>query len=442
MVFRPFFITIVVLAILLATLPLAGIWVWQHSYMIVTKVSIAALWVAVLAFLIYYINKTNRDLAQFFEAFRYQDSTLTFKGKNSPKSLTQLHASLNSVLNAFSAIQVEREKESIFLRRTIEHSGSGMLALSSDGKVLLCNSALLKMLNLPALTHASTLQAQAPSLYNLLLEIKAGQQRLHTLSINGEFRKMAIKATDFMMENSYIKLLSFQDIHNEVDEAELIAWQKLIRVLRHEINNSISPITLVSSGLIKLYEADNTGSTIAEQTIKGLQAIQKRSKGLSAFLEHYRSITQLPRPNFQQVSVKKMLEQVQMLMQPLAKEQGVALQIHIEREDIALLADEQLMEQVLLNLTKNALEAVNGLPSPLVTISANQQADGTTIEVSDNGNGVANEDLEQIFTPFFTTKEHGTGIGLSLSRQIVRMHGGSLTLRSEPGKGATFSVKV
>jgi Signal transduction histidine kinase involved in nitrogen fixation and metabolism regulation len=448
MVYKRFYITIVLLAVLLATIPLAAIWVWKRSYMVVTFYSLIALWPAVLAYLIYYINKTNRDLAHFFSAFQYKDSTLVFSSNNDAPSFRKLHQSFNGVIKAFSQVLIEKEKDFIFFRRTIEHSATGILAISASGKVLLCNEAFLRLFCMHEISHVSSIKAEIPSLYRLIGDIRAGQQQLLShISVNGP-QKIAVKATEFMLEEEYVKLLSFQDIRSEVDQTELDAWQKLIRVLRHEIHNSVSPITLISSGLINQYEPDKkpispllVTTNLVDSTLKGLHTIQKLGKGLNTIVEQYRSLTQLPKPVFEPINLAHLLATHAELAKPLLEFSNIAMETSSPAAQLVVNGDEKMLIQVLLNLTKNAIEALANIPNGTIKIWAGENADGKYISVSDNGVGISSENVDQIFTPFFTTKDSGTGIGLSLSRQIMRLHGGTLTATSKEGEGATFKMK-
>ncbi len=448
MVYRRFYITIVLLAIVVATIPIAAIWVWKKSYMVVTFAALIVLWPTVLAYLIYYINKTNRDLARFFQAFQYKDSTLVFNDYRNDPTFRKLHQSFNGVISAFNRVLFEKEKDFIFFRRTIEHSATGILAISASGKVLLCNEAFLRLFCMHEISHVSSLEVEIPSLYQLIGNIRAGQQQLlsHTTA-NGP-QKIAVKATEFMLEDDYVKLLSFQDIRNEVDQTELDAWQKLIRVLRHEIHNSVSPITLISSGLINRYEPDKiplspllVTTDLVDSTLKGLYTIQRLGKGLNTIVEQYRNLTQLPQPVFELVDLGHLLSLHKELTAPLIQNTDITLESTPPSRPITVNGDERMLIQILLNITKNALEALMDIPDGKIEIRAGENAAEKYITISDNGRGISPENMDLIFTPFFTTKESGTGIGLSLSRQIMRLHGGTLTAASKEGEGACFTLK-
>lgn len=445
MVYKPFYAVVVTLALLLATIPIAAVWVWQHSFMVVTKIAIVMLWLSTLAYLIYYINKTNRDLAKFVEAFRFRDSSIVFK-EPLPKSFLLLHHELNEVVNAFKQVTIGKEKDLIFFQRTIEYSRTGFLAVNNENRIVLCNSSLLELFQLKTLSSIATLQKQFPELHKLTIEIEPGHQLLFTGNINGELKKLAINATEFKSDGQSIKLLTIQDIRNEVDEAELEAWKKLIKVIRHEIHNSVSPITLLASGLASIYEKE--GKPIdplaitpdnVQNTLKGLQAIHKRSKGLSAFVEQYRTLTQLPQPNFQPVDIDNLLNRAILLTESIKPRQNISI-IKASLSQMTLLADEKLLEQVVLNLLKNAIEAIEPDKEGRVVVAVTQKGKSFSISISDNGIGMDKTDLEQIFTPFYTTKQNGSGIGLSLSRQIMQLHGGSINASSVKNEGSVFTI--
>jgi len=256
-------------------------------------------------------------------------------------------------------VLIEKEKDFIFFRRTIEHSATGILAISASGKVLLCNEAFLRLFCMHEISHVSSIKAEIPSLYRLIGDIRAGQQQLLShISVNGP-QKIAVKATEFMLEEEYVKLLSFQDIRSEVDQTELDAWQKLIRVLRHEIHNSVSPITLISSGLINQYEPDKkpispllVTTNLVDSTLKGLHTIQKLGKGLNTIVEQYRSLTQLPKPVFEPINLAHLLATHAELAKPLLEFSNIAMETSSPAAQLVVNGDEKMLIQVLLNLTK------------------------------------------------------------------------------------------
>jgi len=267
--------------------------------------------------------------------------------------------------------------------------------------------------------------------------------------INGEVIQLAIKKVQFKTGEKLLNLVSLQNIKPELEQKEIESWQRLIRVLTHEICNSITPITSLVSSLIKRFRNKETGRvkrpedlTIqsVEKTVRGLEMVEGRSFGLIQFVENYREVARLPKPQFQLLNVRNLLKKIHLLYEGDLSERKIILKIECH-QSIFVQADINLLEQVMINLVKNAIEALEGIPEPSIRLSGRSVQDRILIEVEDNGKGIPSVVLEDVFVPFFTTKERGSGIGLSLSRQIIRLHGGSLDVQSEPGK-TVFSIKL
>jgi signal transduction histidine kinase len=242
-------------------------------------------------------------------------------------------------------------------------------------------------------------------------------------------------------------MLSLQDIRNELDEKELDSWMKLIRVLMHEIMNSIAPITSLSESLCKYYmieghvaRPDELTEATINTTLRGLNVIREQGNGMMQFVESYRKLTRLPKPELKAFRVFDLLERIKILYSSLANSEKVKLMISVNPPSIELLADENLVSQVLINLVKNALEANDNLDGKIHIYTGLNSDHRLEIRVADNGKGIPDEIIGQIFVPFFTTRENGSGIGLSLSRQIMRLHGGTLQVRSNPGKETVFNM--
>jgi len=250
-----------------------------------------------------------------------------------------------------------------------------------------------------------------------------------------------------MREEEYI-LVSLQNIQEELEEKEMEAWQNLIRVLTHEIMNSITPISSMTSTLLEVLSKDDNQIKDKiepekfEEIVDALETIHKRSQGLMNFVSAYRNMTLIPKPEFRPLPVRGLFKRVEGLMNHKLTHSGIAFKWHVDPESLELAADPGLMEQVMINLILNAIDAVNGRDDPSITLSAFMSAEGKiAITVEDNGSGIVEEALERIFIPFFTTKKQGSGIGLSLSRQILRMHRATIRAHSEINKGALFTLK-
>ena len=414
----------------------------------VTRFSLGLLWIVQIFLLIMYVNKTNRNLLLFLQSFEFEDDTLTFnKSKNLP--FKPLYHEFNRIIDNFRKVKLDKEIEHQYFQYSIKHVDTGLISFDQNGNVEVLNEAAKRLLGLEFIQNIEALDRVKRDLTRQCKELKPGEQGLVKLIRKNQILSLSMRAAEFKIEHKHIKLISFQNIKNELDEQELDSWQKLIRVLTHEIINSVSPITLLSSTLVKMFDdggKPKKKSDLDEEqisnTFSGLQAIRKRSKGLSRFVESYKSLTKIPDPVISEVQLAKLLPDMLMLFQKTTGKQMVEIDYKIQPKNLAIHADEKLIEQVLINLIKNAIEAGEDTENLKIKIEAKEESGKVKIEIIDNGPGISSDVIENIFIPFYTTKREGSGIGLSLSRQILRKHGGNLEVISSEGKGANFIVTL
>jgi signal transduction histidine kinase len=311
------------------------------------------------------------------------------------------------------------------------------------------NPAAKKLFQISSLRDINKLRDLSDKLANTLLSINPGENKLVKVQDEEDILQLAIYATEFKVKDKVILLTTIKNIQNVLEEQETAAWQKLIRVLTHEIMNSIAPIASLSSTLENMLRPFTSGKkdtpeidleTVSE--IQGaLKTINKRSTGLMNFVETYRSLTKVPEPNFALVKMDDMVQRVCMLMKKELQEKQIELLCSVEPGTIEVQMDEQMIEQVLINLLQNSMHALEGCPEGNIQIRGYYNKRGRpTIQVIDNGQGILSDVIDKVFIPFFTTKKSGSGIGLSLSRQILRLHGGTITAQSEPGKETIFTL--
>jgi len=339
-------------------------------------------------------------------------------------------------------MKLTKERELLFFKLAAEHTGVGLLAFSKTGEIKLINNAFTEIFNVSRKKNINDFIDINNSLLDFLHKSQPGKEILK-LIVNNQLRHIAARVVSFRYEDEVFKLIAFQDIKNEIDQTELDAWQKLIRILRHEIHNSLSPITVLSAGLVQQVENDlktsgiitaNTSSSILE----GLKVVRKRSIGLSEFVESYKKLTDLPLPNIQPVPVDRLLGHIGSLFKDECNNKNISLCIKPISPTAIIYVDEKLAEQTLINIISNAIDATQGVVNATITVEFFATDDSQTISISDNGRGIPTDLQENIFTPFFTTKKDGSGIGLSLSRQIMRLHNGTLSLISQPNSGTSF----
>ncbi len=398
--------------------------------------------------LISFLNTTNKRIRFFFDSVRNDDSSLSFPVDIKGLAFSELFESMNRVNRQIQRLKIENRQQEQYFQILLEHLATGIITYDSKGHIMHANSAARRLLSSEVLTHLSQIERIDKKLYNAINSIKPYERRLVAMNNEQGEIQLSLKATSFGIKENELIILSIQDIKHELDEKELESWMKLIRVLMHEIMNSITPITSLSESLSKIYSVngepvtpEEVTSKAIETTLLGLNVIKDQGKGLMSFVESYRKLTRVPEPEKKLFKVSELLGRVKVLYDSLEKNQKVELLVSIENPELEIFADQNLISQVLINLLKNALEANEENPDTRITISSGTDIDNRPeLYVADNGPGISEEKLEEIFVPFFTTKEKGSGIGLSISKQIMKVHGGKLKVRSVPDKETLFCL--
>jgi nitrogen fixation/metabolism regulation signal transduction histidine kinase len=402
--------------------------------------------------LIRYVEKTNRDLTRFFQSIRYSDFSQTFIKNGRGKSFEELNTEYNEVISKFRQARVEKEENFRFLQTIVQHVGIALLAYQQNGDVILINTPAKRLFKSAQLRNINSLKPFSNSLVEIMFRLKSGEKELVKVVVNNDSLQLMVYATEFKIRDQKITLVSIQDIRNELEEKEMEAWQNLIRVLTHEIMNSITPISSLASTVNDLVKntynsknldiKDNDRQEQISDIYEALQTIQKRSQGLLHFVDNYRDISNIPKPSFQIFLISELFERVIKLMQTDIDNNEISFKATIEPQSLELIADSELIEQVLINLILNSIQAVKGRKDARIDLEAGLDGRGNVIiKVIDNGSGIAEDVIDKIFIPFFTTKKNGSGIGLSLSRQIMRLHGGSISAFSKPNETTVFTLK-
>ena len=402
--------------------------------------------------LIQFVETTNTLLTNFLESLRYSDFSRTFEIKGLGYSFDRLTESFSVVINDFRKVREEREQNYFYLETVVEHIGFGLISYREDGVVELINNSTKKLFRISSLKNLRELESFSPELVNKLMTISNGESVMVKIQKQDTNLQLAIFATEFKVADRLIRMATIKDIQTELEENEMESWQKLIRVLTHEIMNSITPIASITQTLnymIKDARSTYTNSFQDEgelETINeielAIETIHKRSIGLLHFVESYRDLTRIPTPRFTIFPVRTLFDNLKGLMKEEIQRHNIEYITSITPENLELSADEQLIEQVLINLLKNSIQALEDTENPVIELKAMTNLNGKIIiQMIDNGQGILPEVLDKIFVPFFTTKPKGSGIGLSLSRQILRLHRGSLTAHSEPDVQTVFTLK-
>ena len=403
-----------------------------------------------IGFLINYIEKTNRDIANFLNSIRFDDFSYTFTEAKVGASFDRLNKEFNSVIEKFREIRAEKEAQFHYLKTVVQHVGIGLVSFKTNGEVQLINSAAKKLLNVIPLRNLSDLNGLSEDLVRRIELLGNGERDLVKIDKKNQELQLAIAATVFKLRKEEYKLVSFTNIQSELEEKEMEAWQNLIRVLTHEIMNSVTPISSLASTVDDAIVSHITESpnpqTVNNDDLEdmhlAIQTIKRRSESLIKFVSDFRNMTRIPLPSRTKFPVHELLEHIQQLMKPDFEASKVEFKYVIEPDNISLNADREQIEQVIINLIKNAIQALEHEEGGKICIKAWLDAlSRVYIAVEDNGPGIEKEALERIFIPFFTTKKTGSGIGLSLSRQIMRQHKGNLSAESEIGEKTVFTLR-
>lgn len=397
--------------------------------------------------LFHFVSQTNRKLTRFLESVRYSDFISGFASDNKlGKSFKDLNVAFNEVMEAFRKARSEKEEHWQYLNTVVQQVRTGIMSIDDNGNIQLINANARKFMGAQNIKNINELKEINPALYQTIVAVEPGKGSLYK-GTNEVY--LTIQATDLRIRGNDVKLITLQNIQPELQKQELEAWQNLTRVLRHEIMNSITPISSLTSTLKDILEYDLTKyddhyklkQEGADDLKEGLNTIENRSKGLIKFIDAYREYTSLPTPKIQSIRLKELIEKVALLMRPEIKKHNINFQYECVSEYLTIQADEEMIEQVLINLLKNAVEALTDTQHPHLSLIGRYDESSIIIEVIDNGAGIIKEAIDKIFVPFFTTKRTGSGIGLSLSRQIMQLHNGTLTVESEPEVRTVFTLR-
>lgn len=400
--------------------------------------------------LIKMMERSNTEIISFLESIRHDDISHNYKTDFKNKDTNKLNAELNKALNDLREIRKEKEADFQYLKNIVQHVGIGLITFNRKGQVQILNTAAKKLLRVNNVENIKDLASVSENLVDIFLRLRTGGRDLIRLEIGGDIVQLAIYAIELTLRGEEFKLVSVQNIQNELEEKEMEAWQNLVRVLTHEIMNSVTPISslanTVEDELNEQLNNDQEINQISNEEIAdihlAIQTIKKRSQGLIRFVQDFRNLTHIPKPKIAEIEVKSLLEEMLILLKKEIEKSGVKTSIHVDPENMTIHADKELIEQVLINLIKNATQAFDEQTNKLVELRAYiDEKSRPVISVKDNGNGIDDEALEKIFIPFFTTKKSGSGIGLSLSRQIMRQHQGMLGVKSRLDEGTEFFLR-
>jgi len=402
-------------------------------------------WVLALLECIWYTERTNRDFTSLILALLQNDFTINFNEKTKGKTINKLYKTFNLITRKFHNISSQKEVQHLFLEMLIQHIKVGILSFDKHEKIHLINDTFKSLINKPDIISLKGIEMVNKDLANTLRTIKSGESKLVNNIQANRLQKLSLSASEFILNGAYYKLISVQDIRNELEEQEALSWQKLIRVLTHEIMNSVTPITSLTGTLHQIVQQMNQSSKYDKKTIEnllnGLDAIHNRGEGLLSFTNAYRGLTRIPEPHLKIIEVGDVIHQTTTLLNKELEKRAISLHVEGNTTEKITVDPEQIV-QVLINLIKNAMDALEE-KSDLRAIRIETKklpTERIQVTITDNGTGISPDLADKIFIPFFTTKKSGSGIGLPLCRQILHKHTGTLQVESVKGQGTRVVI--
>lgn len=401
-------------------------------------------------YLIRYIDKTNEEISSFFDKLKEEEKQDQNKHPESGEYYNNLSEQYNKEIEKLKNTRADRDAKYQYLKTIVQHIGIGIITFNKEGEIQIMNTAAKRLFRISHIKNIKELRSISETLVDSFFKLRTGGKDLIKIIHSDETIQLAVFAIELTLQDEEFKLVSLQNIQTELEENEMEAWQKLVRVLTHEIMNSVTPISSLANTLeedIKLHlDRESDQCEMSKEELEDLhlaiKTIQKRSDGLIRFVTDFRSLTHIPKTQFNDVPVKELFDHIDLLMRHELDENKVIFRKEVQPQDLNLKIDRELIEQVLINLIKNAIQALDEQSDRQVSLTAfKRDHKHTFISVRDNGPGIDEEAQSKIFIPFYTTKKNGSGIGLSLSKQIMRQHLGSISVKSKNNEGTEFILR-
>ena len=439
---KRFSILIIVRVLLIVVNVMIISWIAGDMRLFFNQIILTLVFVAQVWELIHYANHTNRELAKLFLAIKHADFSITFNRGTLGNSFKELQSSLIDIIQSYKQVKIEREAQYQFLQMLVNQIQIGIISLKGEN-IILVNPTAEKILDIKGIKSWKLVQQQNPK---AVAELSDDGKKIIEIKSKEGTKMLAVEISSLLMMDQSFKLITLQDINSEIEQKELEAWHKLIRILTHEIMNSITPISSLSETMQDML-TDKSGNQkslndIQDDTIKdirfSLNTIQKRSERLLDFVENYRKLSRVSKPAVQSVDVKSFLSSIENLMHEELVRQGIDLTVDVMGDSLTIVIDPSQIEQVIINLLRNSIHALDNRNRKHISLNAYPLEQQIVIEVTDTGKGIPENELKEIFIPFFSTKKEGSGIGLSLSKQIMSLHNGRIRVSSKVEEGTSF----
>ena len=449
MIYKRFRISIFIRVTIIVGLALLLAFVIMRKQMLFVPLAIALALIAGIVNLIRYIEKSNKDLTHFLLSIRQGSYTESFTSGNRGKQYEELSDALNEVVREFARLNEEKELHYQYLQALNENISVAIVSFDADGNLLTINPSARQLLNFPGLARIEQLKEIDANLHETIMHILPGERAVIRTFIEEEQIQLSVQLKEIMLQNKLVRIVLLQNLSSELEEKEIEAWHQLMSVLTHEIMNSVTPIVSLTAAVQNiLLRSDGTRKDLGklneenlEDVFSSLSTITSRSHGLLKFVNAYKAYSKTIEFHPVTTDVAALVTHITDLLTPDLQKFSVKLEVHQQKRPVKAKTDVVLMEQVLINLIKNAIEAVPHDGSGTITIDISSTNNMARISIADNGSGMDEETMLRIFVPFFTTKASGSGVGLSLSRQIMKLHNGSIKVHSAPGDGSVFTIE-
>ena len=444
-----FYISIVLTCLLIFAAAFLCFYFLQVRQQPNTAAGIAILGLLLTLRLIYKVNRTNRILGSFLSHVNEKDPTLHYSAGFVEKNFKGLNEALENLLIEFKENRIDLEVQAQYLETILDNVSTGIICFDDKGMVRTMNRSAGDLLEVKRINSLSDLDQAHAVMGSRILGMRPGDQITESIKIKGGTVHLSMHSTQMKLKKEVIHIVALNDITNQMEEQEISSWKKLIRVINHEIMNSMTPIITLSMAIRKKLANGKQVKLTKELTkealedaIQGASIIEERSMGLVDFIERYKKLTGLPPMKTDRFPAGELMGKMDQLFQRELSEKGIQL-IRPEKCKIELNADQQMLEQVLINLLKNSLVAVRNTNDPEIELFCYRDGEmHICLSVRDNGEGIPKDRLDQVFVPFYTTREEGSGIGLSLCRQIIRSHNGRIHIESVPGEGTRVVITL
>ena len=414
----------------------------KNTYAVIIGICILYLLFNTYAF----VKRRFVAMDDFFEAVKYRDFSRWFPEDRGPKDIRFLYTGFNEINRTIKEINSQNEAQYVYLQKILEMVDIGIIAYNLEsGDVLWSNESFGETLDVPSFKNIRFIENRKPELYNTIFETYHREPNSISIALQNEKIKILISDTVFQVDDDAFKLIVIQNIDETLNKNESESWKKLLSVMTHEIMNSITPISSLADTLQRnlqlTIEQPDEHQLELEDLNSGIKTIKNRSEGLLKFAKTYRSLSKVTHLNLQRVKILELFNNIQLLMEPSIKAKNIAIEFNITSPKLELDIDTHLIEQVLINLILNAVDACKNLDNAEIKVLASQNPNrDIVLKVLDNGSGIPQDILENIFVPFFTSKATGSGIGLSLCKQIMLLHKGRIIVKSIEGEGSVFSL--